>query len=501
MAKHVTYSSLLSQQRRRITELPGRTLEDEAESDRGRVLFSAAFRRMQGKAQVFSLETNSAIRSRLTHSIEVATIGRQVAYAALSALRKHRGGDLLRELELENKQEAFVIFVDTACLIHDLGNPPFGHFGEDAISDWFRKSGNILNPMDSNDNRYDQLWNKHLAEFRDYNGNPQSLRIVSRLQPTKQDLYGLNLTATSLASCVKYPRSLSQALEGSQDEKAKYGYFQTELDVVKWSWEALSLPIGCRHPIAALMDAADDIAYCLSDIEDGVEKGVITVRDFVQHLKEYVEGETEGGMEELKKLLNEIELGLRPKVSMESKLLWAPLRSRLNRMISTTIGARFVRNHENKEVAHYGDSLVSPEDGKRSLLNHVKNFAKEHLYSCDVVMRREMAGHSILTTLLESYKELMNCSLPRFRSIIDGQKIDKDEKPITVQRALVRRLPSKYMKIYDLHCATVKGQPLELLHERIFRIRLILDYITSMTDDFARRSFVLVSGHEAVGEH
>jgi len=131
--KERPYDRLISAARHRPSRVKNRTLEEEADADRGRVLFCAPFRRLQNKAQVFSLESNAAVRSRLTHSLEVSSIGRFVAQQAVKAFPS---ADLKR-LGLEGKERPLLTFVETACLLHDLGNPPFGHFGEIAISDWF----------------------------------------------------------------------------------------------------------------------------------------------------------------------------------------------------------------------------------------------------------------------------------------------------------------------------------------------------------------------------
>src|SRR5687768_11711108 len=128
MAVH-RYEQLLSSQRLQPSKIADRDLVAESESDRARLVFSSPFRRLQQKAQVFSLESNAAVRSRLTHSIEVAQTGRFIAEQIATALRD--------KLSISIDAQAFANFVETACLMHDLGNPPFGHFGEATIAEWF----------------------------------------------------------------------------------------------------------------------------------------------------------------------------------------------------------------------------------------------------------------------------------------------------------------------------------------------------------------------------
>jgi dGTPase len=133
------YTALISTQRHRLSSYSGRSIIVESESDRGRVVFSNSFRRLQQKAQVFPLESNAAVRNRLTHSLEVAHIGKYLAQRIYSVLKEKDPKFL--NCGLENLEIPFVNIVETACLIHDIGNPPFGHFGEVAICDWFSKNG------------------------------------------------------------------------------------------------------------------------------------------------------------------------------------------------------------------------------------------------------------------------------------------------------------------------------------------------------------------------
>src|ERR1043166_5145448 len=279
------YDRLLQGSRHRATRVPGRSLEEEADADRGRVLFSAPFRRLQNKAQVFSLETNAAVRSRLSHSLEVSSIGRYIAQQSIKAFTPAE----LQELGIEEKERPLITFVETACLLHDLGNPPFGHFGEISISDWFYVNVPELQPQGIGGSAL-ELWQLHAKDFQHFDGNPQGFRIAPRLQAQEtHDLNGLNLTATTLASTLKYPWPAVFIGKKSNDGKIKrkkQGYFGTEHDIFSWIKDCLGLQDHCRHPLAYLMEAADDIAYCVSDIEDGIEKGLITAREFSEFIVE-----------------------------------------------------------------------------------------------------------------------------------------------------------------------------------------------------------------------
>lgn len=258
------YQALLSTTRLRPSEVEGRQIVTESESERGRVLFCAAFRRLQQKAQVFSMEPNAAVRSRLTHSLEVSQLGRYI------------GDEIGQRLSHRNlmdaaQRAAFVNFVETACLMHDIGNPPFGHFGEAAIQKWFGAEGGpcMKKAIGLKDNGELGSGDPRLvamnADFKEFDGNPQGLRIVARLQ-WNTDQYGLNLTKTSLATYLKYIRQAGAVSSGLFVKKA--GFFLTEAPIVKTVWKEFGYEVPQRFPLAYVMEAADDIAYCVSDLED-----------------------------------------------------------------------------------------------------------------------------------------------------------------------------------------------------------------------------------------
>lgn len=276
------YDNLITGARRNPSEFNRTRASEEAESDRGRVLYSSPFRRLQNKAQVFSLETNAAIRSRLTHSLEVSSVGRTIAQKLVIELSQNKSLNLTPDI-----QHAFITFVETACLLHDIGNPPFGHYGELAISDWFEMQENSflgLFSRESPDNRKNikKTFQDYYEDLKNFDGNAQGLRIIARLQQSR-DVFGLNLTFTQLAAYLKYPCTSHEIKEYGYK---KGGYFKTESDVVEQTRNALNLKAGQRHPLAFIMEAADDISYCLSDVEDGLEKQLISPQEFASRMSE-----------------------------------------------------------------------------------------------------------------------------------------------------------------------------------------------------------------------
>lgn len=219
-----------------------------SESDKARVINSAAFRRLQQKAQVFPLEPNAAVRTRLTHSIEVSQIGRHLAQKIIKNVGSTSGS--------YEQLAAFVNTVETACLLHDIGNPPFGHLGESAVQEWFRD--------DKND--------APIQDLCAFDGNPQGFRLISFLSGA--DTNGLNLTCTLLLSTVKYPWDLQR-----KPSDKKIGLLSSDFSFYEKACDKLNWPPGRRFPFVQLMDTADEIAYSMSDLEDGLEKKIISLAD------------------------------------------------------------------------------------------------------------------------------------------------------------------------------------------------------------------------------
>jgi dGTPase len=229
------------------------------------IIFSSSFRRLQDKAQVFPLAKSDYVRTRLTHSLEVSCVGRSLGQLI--------GEDLKLNDKIPKELAASEIgnIVAAACLAHDIGNPPFGHNGEKALQEWFTtKTGQSA---------LEGLTDQEKADFEGFEGNAQGFRILTRLQNTDNE-GGLQLTCATLATFTKYPRPASIIFNEHPSHKGKgfkkYGYFVGEAQL----FEEVAAEVGLsrrhsecsgwfRHPLAFLVEAADDICYGINDIEDG----------------------------------------------------------------------------------------------------------------------------------------------------------------------------------------------------------------------------------------
>lgn len=237
-------------------------LRSAYEGDYDRVLFSSAFRRLQDKTQVFPLDRNDFVRTRLTHSLEVSTVGRDMGSSVAKVLER-QGID--RNL---NPEDAGTL-VATACLLHDIGNPPFGHSGEQSIGQWFKSR--FDNGKLKIEDRQERL------DLEKFEGNASGFRIATRLQHLGQS-YGMNLTAGALACLMKYPcgsHEVNWHIKAKERPKkcSKFGYFKADAVTFRRVQTLTKLSGITRHPLTFLMEAADDIVYSAVDLEDALKKG------------------------------------------------------------------------------------------------------------------------------------------------------------------------------------------------------------------------------------
>ncbi|WP_041679711.1 dGTPase [Cupriavidus necator] len=482
------YLNILKTARLRPSKMTGRNILTESESDRGRVLFSPAFRRLQQKAQVFSMEPNAAVRSRLTHSFEVSQIGRYIA-------------DLLSEklgIATEQQAGALVNFVETACLMHDIGNPPFGHFGEEAIKKWFEDNGerclrlSIGRPKPSDGACPDQAKVRDaLVDFADFDGNPQGLRIVARLQ-WNTDEFGLNLTKTSLASFMKYIRMAGGEKSGIFTKKA--GYFTTERDLVESVWREFGYELPQRFPLAYIMEAADDIAYCISDLEDSFEKDIVRPDDALSYVEEqYERHEFEDGDPKHVDIRRAIRQMRAKERESGGEFTFTDFRTSLNNVIVNYVADRYVENHS-KILDGTLESLIPGNEPPGAILNAIRKFCREHVYTHESVQRVELAGYNAIRGLLEQCSSLLCISAEGFRAARANEKQDAKGQALVLEPKLLRLFPEKYIKVYDYHLKQAGGDEADPFLEWTYRAHLIVDFISGMTDDFAMTTYRTLAG-------
>jgi len=419
--------SFVTEQRLRSSTQGHRGILIASESDKGRVINSASFRRLQQKAQVFPLEPNAAVRTRLTHSIEVSQIGRHLAQKIIEKFANNGNYGQLA---------AFVNTVETACLLHDIGNPPFGHLGESAIKEWF---SNEINKS-------------KIPDLIQFDGNPQGFRLISFLAGA--DDSGLNLTSTLLLSTMKYPWSVS-----NKPDNKKIGLFDADVQGYELACTHLNWPSGKKFPFLRLMDVADEIAYSMSDLEDGLEKEIIDVSDLQIEFKDF---------------------------DFKDGVLKAFVSFKINVINKAVVqAADSFAQHLDAILNGEEIELIPKESEVGQLLAKVSRFARARIYSHKAAEQVELAGRSVIKGLLNHFGELISLSEEDFNILANNDLKMIKQKSLDFQIRLFRRLPISYVEKYKI---STRG------NEKYRRAHLIVDFIAGMTDDFALETYQILEG-------
>lgn len=451
---------------------------DQFESDRGRIIQSAAIRRLQQKTQVFPLEKNSAVRSRLTHSLEVQQTGRHIVRTIFKKLSKgeaERIGISQFEREIET-------LVEMACLMHDIGNPPFGHFGESAINHWFEKH---LDQHHVFSQANDKMLGLQLKmELKSFEGNAQAFRIIF-------NLLKLNLTFSQAASILKYTRS---GLERRPEKdkplsylKKKVGYYYSEIEDIKAMQSELAIKDGHRFPLAYLMEAADDISYCLADIEDGVEKELLDCPSLAKKLLDtfnnIAKEQADTPLNRNKTFADAIDYALyrsnkEPVNKAHEFFVW--LRVQLIHPLVEHAADNFIENIEQVYDGSFNSALLEDDSVYHHVIETFKQVAIKYIFSTNEVETKELQGYRIITGLLDAYAPLLTYPHDKFIAMVDGS-----ERGGLIEARLYKRLPKKHLKAYLQIVESLRDKPDFKLFEFYYRCRLLQDFVSGMTDQFA----------------
>lgn len=425
----------------------GQDERSEFERDYDRLIFASPFRRLQDKAQVFPLEHNDFVRTRLTHSLEVSTLGR--------SLGRQVARRLLRDREIALPGEDVATIVASTCLAHDIGNPPFGHFGEDAIRRWFRTHPQVL----------DGLTAAQEQDFLAFDGNAQGLRILSFLQSLGHD-NGLNLTCATLASFMKYVCS-STGIDPRSKTRKKIGYFQSEAHKVARIREVLELS-EARHPLAFLMEAADDIAYSVVDIEDGFKKRVLRPESFVSRLElALLETPHAWLVWKLKDRLSQTRHGSE---RIGHAIQWFRIES-IGVMFQAVVDA-FVTHHDAMLEGRFDQELIKVSSAS-ALREVLKEIGQEEVYTAPEILELEVFGDRVVQSLLDRFVPACLSSSRTFRHTLDG-------KLYALVSPSMRALQETYTRMTPYDC-----------------LQLAVDHVCGMTDTYAVAVFEKLNGRVA----
>lgn len=419
----------------------------EFQRDYDRLIFSAPFRRLQNKTQVFPLPGSIFVHNRLTHSLEVSSVGRSLGNdVSRLLLEKHPELHDTHIVELGS-------IVSAACLAHDLGNPPFGHSGEKAIGTYFSEGeGRFLKEYVCEETG-DSLTELQWQDLINFEGNANAFRLLTHhFKGRRQG--GFVMTYSTLASIVKYPFSSNLA-----NGKRKFGFFRDEMEfyqriadelgIRRFDSEDGSLRYA-RYPLVYLVEAADDICYEIMDIEDAHKLKILTTTETKELLLAYFAEEQKAT---ILSRMNTVE---------DSNEQIVYLRSCVINLLETECVRVFVENEDKILAGEFSGSLIDHiAEVPKAAYHHCEKVSYSRIYNSKDVMDIEIAGFKVITTLVD----LM------VHAVIKSDK--------AFSQLLINRVSAQY----DIKANTLYG-----------RIMAVLDYISGMTDVYAMDMYRKING-------
>ena len=504
--KRMDWKKLLST--KRVSELEGNKKDKQSqfndprspfERDFDQITFSYPFRRLQDKTQVIPFPEFDFVHTRLTHSLEVASVGRSFGKLVAELIKEKEGEDTLGN----NTSSDIGVLIAAACLAHDIGNPPFGHSGEDSISNYFRQRRDEFERCKKEDNKYyksndaSKNWgeidrDKALPEIKKYNdlsnfeGNANGFRIIANNYGR-----GINPTYALLGTFTKYPRESYLEKEPSNikelKSQAKYGFFQAEKEMFKNIAEELGLirieGIGeediayHRHPLAFLMEASDDIAYGMIDFEDGCRLGLIDFEKIYGTIK----------LRNKKNELEEKEINKSPKQILgeiaklddsfcEEKLKefddykqqLSYLRSKVINVLIHKCFKVFKNEYEGIMKGEFDKDLISCIDQDIiDNLEYIKVLVRKYVYQHPPVLQSEASGFEVIEFLIKSFATTSNICFTC------------GEEETAKQKKMRSLLPEEFQPKDEIQIQELTGED---VYNRVLKI---LDYISGMTDKYA----------------
>jgi dGTPase len=415
------------------------------ENDYGRLISSAPIRRLQDKTQVFPLEQSDFIRTRLTHSLEVSYIASSIGQSIEKIL--------LEKKEIEIGQKGLLSsLLRVSGLVHDLGNPPFGHFGEEAVKKFFLDYFQLENANDCTLNELEK------SDFKNFDGNVQTLRILSKLYYFG-DEFGYNLTYSTLAAIIKYPSSSLDGNKGKDSTeiaKKKFGYFVTEKDTFEELNRHLELG-NKRSPITYLLEAADDIAYSAADIEDGIKLGIININDVKQIFSNNLSGNKDKVLTKIDELIE-----LFDSKKMSKSIVIQKFRIFTQQIMIENIIKSFEDKYNEIMTGTLEHEIIDISDAADIRRAYKK--LQYIVFDDKNIVKKEIAGWEAIYGLLTIFVKASH---------------SKDF------RAEGNTYESRLYKMISLSHRTVYEEIEKYENPQYKRLQLIVDFISGMTDTYA----------------
>lgn len=472
------WKALLSPQRERgdFGRQKDTDLRSEFEKDYHRIIGSASFRRLQDKTQVFPLDKSDFIRTRLTHSMEVSSFGKSLGQNIGENILKYRKNSGFTPA----MKEDITHILECAGLIHDIGNPPFGHFGEIAIREWFAAN---LPKLVFDGKKVEEMLSRRMKEdLLHFEGNAQALRLVTRLHYLV-DEHGMNLTYALLNTIIKYPVSSLEVRPESRNIKdRKMGYYLADEEAFQKVTNATGAGNN-RHPLTYILEAADDLAYKTADIEDAFVKGFVSYSALEGELipleTQMIKADSGAGNDSrfypLEKLRRLYARGVEKGVSSpESYAVKNWIVSVQGFLIScATYG--FTSNYDQIMEGTFEKDLFAGTPGE-ALMELLGDIAFRYVFSSMAIYKMEVAESSILNYLMDRLVHAVLC-------------YDTWIRQNTIDTRVISFISDNYKNAYRIQ-AKGKSEAEKLY----LRLLLVTDYVCGMTDSYAKRLYQEMNG-------
>jgi len=454
---------------------------EDLEKDYKAIVSSAAFRRLQDKTQVFPLDKSDFVRTRLTHSLEVSTIARQLGIMITKKREDKKESALARAMKDEKIAGKIPSALSCAGLLHDIGNPPFGHFGEVVIGEWYEKEFAKKEFQYKGRAVAQVLDDRMKNDLTHFEGNAQALRILSKIK-NKEVSHEINLTSGVISALIKYPAS-SVTFTDHRDpdiRKHKLGYYRAEED----SFMKISRETGtwleegnvARHPLAFLMEAADDIAYSTADLEDAFKKRLFTLEEFTSFFETKMQDISDAQMrDKSQRLLADLWM----RVERNGKTVEGKMVAFQNWMdyargwFMYCVAYSFDSHYEQIMRGKFNRELLEGTFHEKSM-EILKDAMKEYVYGNSEIVKLELAARKIIFSLLDDFA----------RAVVYWEAEEKGKYELSkAERKLCGLLPDNLKEDYK------KAKTDEEAYNLYLRFMMVNDFISGMTDSYAKNLY------------
>ena len=520
------WEQLLCAQRQQAKEEKPKQFEqfdlDAFDDDFLSIISSQAFRRLQDKTQVFPLDKSDFVRTRLTHSMEVSVIARELARMITQNTSPYLPKDFKNDPTIGGRAAKIAA---CAGLLHDTGNPPFGHYGEEVIRDWFRRKfqdssftfrgkpvGELLRAADM----------RMTADFEHFEGNAQGLRILSKAG-LREGSHDVNLTYAVMNTLIKYPNPSTDFDPKSPDVKRhKVGYYYAEREIMDQICTATGTKLAegyARHPLVYIMEAADDIAYASADLADAVKKGRFTVRTFIDFCEQELDAIAGGcqpgeltssariARDQIERLKTEIETGAAPElVGGESAFCrtlahsdtpeteFAIFENWLEQVrMWLMYGAEFTftKNYESIMEGSYLGDLTEGNNGT-DMLRILKKAMVAFVFDSHELISLELSARRIVEPLLNDF----------IHAVMYADEPDETYHLSTIDDRFLHMIPDNFKMDYlgaksrvDARVNAGQQSAENAEAEKLYlRFLMVTDFISGMTDSYARNLYRITNG-------